>query len=55
MKSMGIQPSATSAVIATFFSPSAATQMGILGRTGWAMIFSAFPSPVPSPAGRGIE
>jgi hypothetical protein len=46
-KKMGSQPSATSAVMATFFSPSAATQMGMRGRTGWLMILSALPRPVP--------
>ncbi len=54
MNIMGIQPSASSAVMATFFSPSAATQMGMVGRTGWAMILSALPSPVPWPGGSGI-
>ncbi len=46
-KKMGSQPSATSAVIATFFAPSEATQIGMRGRTGWLMILSGLPSPVP--------
>ena len=40
--------------MATFFSPSAATQIGMRGRTGWLMILSGLPSPVPCPAGRGM-
>ena len=47
MNSMGIQPLATSAAMATFFSPRAATHTGMDGRTGWAMILSGLPSPVP--------
>ena len=46
-------PSATSAVMDTFFSPSAATQIGMLFRTGRLMILSAFPSPVPCSGGSG--
>ena len=53
--SMGIQPSAISAVMATFLWPSEAIQIGICGRTGRPMILSAFPSPVPSPAGSGMS
>ena len=53
MKKSGSQPSATSAVICTFFSPSDATQIGIRGRTGWAMILSGLPSPVPCSGGSG--
>ena len=33
-KKMGSQPSATSAIMATFFSPRAATQIGMRERTG---------------------
>ena len=32
--------------------PSAATQIGMRGRTGWLMSLSALPSPVPSPGGQ---
>ena len=53
MNRIGIHPSATSAVMATLRSPRDATQMGIDGRTGCAMILSALPSPVPCPAGSG--
>ena len=53
-KKIGSQPSATSAVMATFFSPSAATQIGMRGRTGWLMSLSGLPSPVPSPGGKGM-
>ena len=53
-KKMGSHPSATSAVMATFFSPKAATQIGMRARTGWLINLSALPSPVPSPAGRGM-
>ncbi len=48
MKKNGNQPSATSAVMATFRSPREATQMGIRGRTGWPMILRGRPRPVPS-------
>ena len=51
---MGSQPSATSAVMATFFSPSAATQIGMRERTGWLISLSGLPRPVPSPAGSGM-
>ena len=50
---MGSQPSATSAVISTFFGPSDATQMGMDGRTGWVSSLSGLPSPVPCPGGSG--
>ncbi len=53
-KKMGSQPSATSAVMATFFSPRAATQIGMRERTGWLISFRGLPRPVPSPAGSGI-
>ena len=46
-KKSGSHPSAISAVMATFFSPRAATQMGMRARTGWLMSLSALPSPVP--------
>ena len=52
-KKMGSHPSATSAVMATFFSPSAATQIGIRGRTGWLISLRGLPSPVPSSGGQG--
>ena len=45
----GIQPSASSAACSTFFGPSAATQIGIVSRSGWVRIFSALPSPVTAP------
>ena len=53
--SIGIHPSAISAVMATFLCPSDATQIGIRGRTGRPMIFNALPSPVPSPSGSGMS
>ena len=53
-KKIGSQPSATSAVMATFFSPRAATQIGMRGRTGWLINLRGLPSPVPSPGGRGM-
>ncbi len=53
--SMGIQPSAISAVMATLVWPSEATQIGIRGRTGRPMILRALPSPVPRPSARGMS
>jgi hypothetical protein len=53
-KNNGSHPSAISAVMATFFSPRAATQIGMRARWGCPMIFRALPRPVPCPSGSGI-
>ena len=49
----GSQPVASSAVIARFLSPSAATQIGMSARRGWLISLSALPSPVPWSGGSG--
>ncbi len=50
---MGIQPSAIRAVAATLLPLTLAQKIGTSGRTGWLMIFSGLPSPVPCPGGNG--
>jgi hypothetical protein len=42
---MGSQPSAISAVMATFLGPSAPSQMGTSARSGWTMGLRGLPSP----------
>jgi hypothetical protein len=53
-KKIGSQPSAISALIATFFGPIAAITIGMRSRTGRLISFSGLPSPVPCSAGSGI-
>ena len=53
MNKWGSQPSAISAVISTFFTPSEATKIGMRSRTGWLMIFNGLPRPVPWSGGSG--
>ena len=50
---IGSQPSASSAVIATFLSPRAATQIGTTERSGRVSSFSGLPRPRPWSAGSG--
>ncbi|SHT93648.1 Uncharacterised protein [Mycobacteroides abscessus subsp. abscessus] len=50
---MGCQPSAISAVSATFLGPSAAISTGMRSRTGWLISFRALPRPVPCSGGSG--
>ena len=55
MNRIGSQPSASSAVISTFLSPSEATQIGMVSRSGWTRIFSGLPRPSPWPSDSGMS
>ena len=52
---IGSQPSASSAVIWTFLSPSEAIQIGMVSRSGLTRIFSGLPSPRPLPGESGMS
>ena len=53
LKKMASQPSAISAVCATFFGPSAPSQIGTSARSGCVIGLSGLPSPVAPGASAG--
>ena len=52
---IGSHPSASSAVISTFLSPSEAIQIGMVSRSGWSRILSGLPSPRPWSSESGMS